>query len=60
LNTPEHALHVLEIMLKAQQSAREGRALALETTFVPPAFTEAKPGEAAHLQHDRSREHLDP
>jgi predicted dehydrogenase len=59
LNTPEHALHVLEIMLKAQQSAREGRALALETTFVPPAFTEAKPGEAAHLQHDRSREHHD-
>jgi predicted dehydrogenase len=29
----EHAVHVLEIMLKALQSAREGRALELETTF---------------------------
>jgi predicted dehydrogenase len=29
----EHAAHVLEIMLKAAQSAQEGRALELETTF---------------------------
>jgi len=29
----EHALHVLEIMLKAIQSAREGRALELDTSF---------------------------
>lgn len=29
----EHAVHVLEIMLKALQSAREGRSLELETTF---------------------------
>jgi predicted dehydrogenase len=31
--TVEHARHVLEIMLKAQESAREGRALDLTTTF---------------------------
>jgi predicted dehydrogenase len=29
----EHATHVLEIILKAEQSTREGRALELETTF---------------------------
>ena len=31
--TAEHATHVLEIILKAQQSAREGRALELDTSF---------------------------
>jgi len=31
--TPEHARHVIEIMNKAQQAAREGRTLELETTF---------------------------
>jgi predicted dehydrogenase len=56
LVTPEHALHVLEIMLKAQQSGREGRALALESTFTPPVFAEAA-REAVHLMHDRAREH---
>jgi predicted dehydrogenase len=57
LVTPEHARHVLEIMLAAQRSAREGRAVQLETTFVPPAFPEKSPAEAAHLMHDRSRDH---
>lgn len=33
LLTAEHACHVLEIILKANQSAREGRALDLETRF---------------------------
>jgi predicted dehydrogenase len=31
--TGEHATHVLEIILKAEQSANEGRAIALETSF---------------------------
>jgi predicted dehydrogenase len=31
--TAEHAIHVLEIILKAQASAKEGTALELETTF---------------------------
>jgi len=35
VNTPEHALHVLEVMLKAEESAKEGVALELETTFPP-------------------------
>jgi len=37
--TAEHALHVLEIILLAEASAREGRAVELETTFAlpPPA-----------------------
>src|SRR2546425_4265446 len=57
LVSPEHARHVLEIILNAQQSGREGRALAIESTFMPPAFATEKPAEAAHLVHDRSREH---
>ena len=31
--TPEHATHVLEIILKSEQAANEGRALELETSF---------------------------
>ncbi len=57
LVTPEHALHVLEIMLKAQQSGREGRALAVESTFVPPVCVEPGTQEATHRMHDRTREH---
>jgi predicted dehydrogenase len=57
LVTPEHARHVLEIMLKAQQSGREGRALALESTFTPPVFAEPGTQDAVHLRHDRSRPH---
>jgi predicted dehydrogenase len=53
---PEHAQHVLEIMLKAQQSAREGRALMIETTFEAIAVQPGHEAEAAHLMHDRSRE----
>jgi predicted dehydrogenase len=54
---PEHAQHVLEIMLKTQQSAREGRALAVETRF-EPTILQAIHSEPAHLMHDRSRETL--
>jgi predicted dehydrogenase len=55
VTTPEHALHVLEIMLKAQQSGREGRALSVQSSFTPPVFAEETGREAAHLVHDRSR-----
>ena len=34
--TPEHALHVLEIMLSAQESGRDGMAKTLRTTFPYP------------------------
>jgi len=57
LVTPEHAAHVLEIMLKAQRSGSESRALAIESTFAPPVFAEPGTQEAAHLTHDRTREH---
>ncbi len=55
--TPEHARHVLEIMLKAQQSGREGRALLIDSTFAPPVFADGTEAKAAHLVHDRTREH---
>lgn len=54
---PAHAHHVLEIMLKAQQAGREGRTLTLESTFTLPTFADETPKEAAHLVHDRTREH---
>ncbi len=57
---PEHAFHVLEIMLKAQQSGREGRAIPIESSFTPPESSESKLIEAPHLAHDRTREHLQP
>ena len=55
--TPQHARHVLEIMLKAQQSGREGQALPVESTFAPLALPDEPVQEAAHRVHDRSREH---
>jgi len=55
LVTPEHAFHVLEIMLEAQASAREGRAKAIASSFTPPEFPEPAAAEAAHLIHDRTR-----
>ena len=36
VNNAAHARHVLDIMLTALRSAREGRALALQTTFSQP------------------------
>src|SRR5215469_9776707 len=36
VNSAAHARHVLDIMLTALRSAREGRVLALQTTFSPP------------------------
>ncbi|MEW6158175.1 MAG: Gfo/Idh/MocA family oxidoreductase [Verrucomicrobiota bacterium] len=56
--TPEHAYHVLEIMLRAQDSGRDGRAHAIESGFPAPDLSEPIVAEAAHLQHDRTREHL--
>src|SRR5262249_21042969 len=58
-SSPEHPLHVLRIMLSAQESSRTGRAVDLETTFPPLVFDPAKAAEPAHLVHDRSRHHFD-
>ena len=50
---PEHAFHVLEIMLKTLESGRTGQALPIDSTFVPPRFDDAPGlGEDAHLIHD--------
>jgi predicted dehydrogenase len=54
--TPEHAYHVLEIMLKSMESGRNGQALPIESTFTPPRFEAATDlGQAAHLEHDPGR-----
>lgn len=55
LVAPEHARHVLEIMVKAQQSGRDGRALEIGSSFTPPVFADPAESEAAHLVHDRAR-----
>jgi len=51
---PEHAYHVLEIMLEAIESGRDGRDRQIESTFTPPIFDLEEEGEAAHLVHDRA------
>jgi predicted dehydrogenase len=55
--TPEHAYHVLEIMLAAQSSGRTGAAEVIRSTF---ALGETKSlqsrGEAVHRIHDPRRE----
>jgi predicted dehydrogenase len=54
--TPEHAFHVLEVMIEAQQSAREGRTRTIQSTFQPAAFAaESVETVAAHRVHDRTR-----
>jgi predicted dehydrogenase len=58
LVTPEHARHVLEIMLQARASGRDGQAKPIESRFTPPEFAEARTAEAAHLIHDRTRKEL--
>ena len=50
--TPEHAYHVLEVMLKTAESGRTGQRYEIESTFTPPTFPEPEEEEAAHLMHD--------
>jgi predicted dehydrogenase len=51
---PEHARHVLEIMLRALESARDGRARELTSTFAPVSFADPAETVAAHRAHDPS------
>ncbi len=53
--TPEHGYHVLEIMLKAQESGRDGQAKMIESTFTPPSFDLEIEQQAVHLMHDSGR-----
>jgi len=55
LVTPEHAFHVLEIMIKAHEAGQDGRARTMESTFIPPIVEDAAATTAAHLVHDRTR-----
>jgi predicted dehydrogenase len=54
LITPEHAYHVLEIMLKAQDAGRDGRAHAIESRFTLPVFPPPKDERPAYLVNDRN------
>ncbi len=53
--TPEHGYHVLEIMLKAKESGRDGQAKTIESTFTPPSFAGGIDLEGIHLFHDTGR-----
>lgn len=59
LVTPEHAYHVLEIILGAEKSGREGRAVEVQSTFETPRFNHEASHEPAHLVHDRTRQQLE-
>ncbi|MBX9579889.1 MAG: Gfo/Idh/MocA family oxidoreductase [Gemmataceae bacterium] len=54
--TPEHARHVLEVMLAAHESGRDGAAKVVRSRFDPPAVGGPDPDEAAHRVHDRTRQ----
>jgi len=54
LITPEHACHVLEIMLAAQAAAQDGRTHGLETRFELPELPEPQPERPAYQVNDRS------
>lgn len=50
--TPEHAYHVLDIMLQAIESGHDGQTKTIESVFTPPVFERESETEAAHLVHD--------
>ena len=50
---PEHAFHVLEIMLAAQQAGRSGRAQRIASRFRMPPLRTAAAGADAHRIHNR-------
>jgi predicted dehydrogenase len=56
LVTSEHAYHVLEIMLQAQASGRDGHAKLIRSRFAPPEFPEPGAAEPGHRIHDRTRQ----
>ncbi len=51
VNAPEHAYHVLEVMVKSMESGRTGQALPIVSTFTPPRFDSAADRVAPHLDH---------
>ncbi|HEY3185818.1 MAG TPA: Gfo/Idh/MocA family oxidoreductase [Gaiellaceae bacterium] len=57
ITRPEHAYHVLEIMLAAQAAGRDGVARTVESAFPDPVYDETPvEADASHRAHDpRSR-----
>jgi predicted dehydrogenase len=51
VNSPEHAYHVLEIMVKSMESGRLGQALPIQSTFTPPRFDRVGDRVAPHREH---------
>jgi predicted dehydrogenase len=57
LLNPAQAYHVLEVMLKAREAGRTGKAQEIESVFpVPDLPLEAEGDIAAHLVHDRTHQ----
>ncbi|HTL57490.1 MAG TPA: Gfo/Idh/MocA family oxidoreductase [Candidatus Limnocylindrales bacterium] len=52
---PEHAYHVLEVMLAAQAAGRDGRTRNIKSRFKPLQFRAARQHLPAHRVHDRTR-----
>lgn len=52
--TPEHAYHVLEIMIKANESGQDGKEKPIESSFPPLQIPEIPELGEAHLIHDRT------
>jgi predicted dehydrogenase len=53
--TPESAYHVLEVLVQAQASGRDGGAKTMASTALPVEISEEGPVGPAHLIHDRTR-----
>jgi len=52
---PEHAYHVIEVMLQAQAAGRDGRTREIQSTFERLVFEDSDTKIAAHRVHDRTR-----
>lgn len=57
--TAEHGFHVLEIMTKAMEAGRTGKAQDITSSFTPPEFFAEGEQRAAHLVHDRTTGRVD-
>lgn len=55
--TPAQARHVLEILVRAKESAVDGVSKGIETRFEHPGFEEGPGAGETHRQHDRTRRH---
>jgi predicted dehydrogenase len=55
LMQPDHAFHVLEIMLAAREAARTGVAQVVSSVFAPLAFEAPTADRSVHLMHDLRR-----